>query len=117
MDKIYIRDLIAQGIIGVYDEERQGPQDILINIVLFTDLHKAGISDDVNDSVDYQVVAEEVLAHTENACRFTVESLATDIAKICLQFPGVEKVRIRVEKPGVIGFARSVGVEIERSKV
>ena len=54
MDQVFITDLVARGIIGVHDWERQQPQDILINIVLFADLRQAGQSDNVLDSVDYQ---------------------------------------------------------------
>jgi dihydroneopterin aldolase len=61
-------------------------------------------------------VAKKVLAHAESAQRFTVEALAADLARLCLEEPGVEKVRVRVEKPGAVRFTGSVGVEIERSK-
>jgi dihydroneopterin aldolase len=44
-----------------------------------------------------------------------VEALAEDIARISLEQPRVRRVRVRVEKPGALRFARSVGVEIERS--
>ena len=116
MDQVFITDLVARGIIGVNDWEREQPQDILINIVLFTDLHQAGQSDDVNDSVDYRSVAKKVLAHAETARRLTVEALAADLAQLCLEVARVEKVRVRVEKPGAVRFSRSVGVEIERAK-
>ena len=116
MDQVFITNLVARGIIGVNDWEREQPQDILINIVLFTDLHQAGQSDDVNDSVDYRTVAKKVLAHAEIARRLTVEALAADLAQLCLEVARVEKVRIRVEKPGAVRFSRSVGVEIERAK-
>ena len=46
----------------------------------------------------------------------TVEALANDLAKVCLQEDGVQTVIVRVEKPGAVRFAESVGVEIERSK-
>jgi FolB domain-containing protein len=116
MDQVFITDLVARGIIGVNDWEREQPQDILINIVLFTDLHQAGQSDDVHDSVDYRSVAKKVLAHAETARRLTVEALAADLAQLCLEVARVEKVRVRVEKPGAVRFSRSVGVEIERAK-
>ncbi len=116
MDQIIIKDLLARGIIGINDWERKNPQDILINIVLFVNLEKAGASDDLNDSVNYRSVAKKVLAHAESAARLTVEALAADLAHLCLEEPGVQKVRVRVEKPGAVRFARSVGVEIERSK-
>ena len=116
MDQVFITDLVARGIIGVNDWEREQPQEILINIVLFTDLHQAGQNDDVHDSVDYSSVAKKVRAHAETAQRLTVEALAADLAKVCLEAPRVEKVRVRVEKPGAVRFSRSVGVEIERTK-
>jgi FolB domain-containing protein len=116
MDQVFIRDLVARGIIGVNDWEREKPQEILINIVLLTDLHKVGGSDDIRDSVNYRTLAKKVLAHAETAQRQTVEALAADLARICLEEPGVQQARIRVEKPGAVRFSRSVGVEIERAK-
>jgi dihydroneopterin aldolase len=112
--KVFIRDLVVRGIIGVNDSERESPQEIVINLGLFTDLRRAGASDDIADCVDYQVVAEKVMAHAQSARRFTVEALAADIARIGLGEPGVERVLVRVEKPGAVRSCRSVGVEIER---
>ena len=89
MDKVFINDLIARGIIGVNDWEREKPQEILINVVLLTDLHKAGNSDAIQDSVNYRTVAKKILAHAETAQRQTVEALAADLARICLGEPGV----------------------------
>jgi FolB domain-containing protein len=116
MDQIIIRDLVARGIVGVNDWEREKPQEILINIVLFADLRLAGLSDDLNLSVNYRTIAKKAQAHAENAGRFTVEALAEDIARLCLEEPHVERVRVRVEKPHAVRFAFSVGVEIERSR-
>ena len=116
MDQVLISDLLIRGIIGINDWEREKPQDILINVVLYTDLHDAGKSDDIADCVNYRTIAKKIQKHTEEAKRFTVEALAADIAMICLQEQRVEKVRVRVEKPGAVRFARSVGVEIERSR-
>ena len=116
MDKIIIRDLIARGIIGLNDWEREKAQEILINIELLVDLRRAGDSDDLQDSVSYSTIAKRVQAHAETAGRLTVESLANDLARICLDYPGVTGVRVRVEKPGAVRFTRSVGVEIERTR-
>lgn len=115
MDKVIIKNLLARGIIGVYDWERDKPQEILINITLFGDLKKAGETDDVEDSINYKTVAKGAQSLAENCQRMTVEALAQDIAAFCLETPGVKKVSVRVEKPGAVRFAESVGVEIERS--
>lgn len=116
MDKIIIKDLLVRGILGVNDWERDNPQDILINIEIRADLKKAGQSDNLEHSVNYRTVSKKVIAHAESAGRLTVEALAADIAALCLAEPGALSVRVRVEKPGALRFARSVGVEIERSK-
>jgi FolB domain-containing protein len=116
MDQVIIKDLVARGIIGINDWERTNPQEILINVVMYADLYQAGESDDIADCVNYRTVAKKVLVHAETARRLTVEALAADLARLCLEEPGVEKVRVRVEKPGAVRFAGSVGVEIERAK-
>ena len=116
MDKVFISDLLARGIIGVNEWERKRPQDILINITIFTDTRRAAETDHINDCVNYSTVSKKVMAHVETSHRITVEALANDLAKLCLEENGVQRVIIRVEKPGAVRFAASVGVEIERSR-
>jgi FolB domain-containing protein len=116
MDQVFITDLSARGIIGINDWEREKPQEILINLTLFGDLRRAGDSDDIADCINYRTVAKKVIQHAETAQRLTVEALAADIARLCLEEIGVLKVIVRVEKPGAVRFSRSVGVQIERER-
>lgn len=116
MDQVFIKDLLVRGIIGINDWEREKPQDILINIVLYADLTKAGEMDDISHSINYRTISKKAQARVETAKRLTVEALAADIANICLEDPGVLKVRVKVEKPNAVRFARSVGVEVERTR-
>jgi len=116
MDKIIIKNLLARGIIGVNDWERRRAQNILINVTLFTDTRRAWQTDDINDCVDYSKMARKLFTHAESVNRLTVEALANDLASLCLEEPAVQNVTVRVEKPGAVRFAESVGVEIERSR-
>ncbi len=116
MDKVFIKNILARGILGVNEWERDKPQDILINIDLYTKKRPAGAEDQISECVDYSKVAKKVIQHAETAKRFTVEALAEDIAQICLEDPMVLKITVRVEKPGAVRFAESVGVEIERER-
>ncbi len=116
MDKVIIKDLLVRGIIGINDWERKRAQDILINMILFTDTKRAGETDSITDCVNYSTMSKKVQAYAEGAERLTVEALANDLAKICLEEEGVQKVILRVEKPGAVRFAKSVGVEIERDR-
>ena len=116
MDKIFIKDLLVRGIIGINPDERERLQDILINITIFIDTRRAAETDDLEYSVSYSDLARKIKSHAEQAARLTVEALAQDLADICLQENGVEKVIVRVEKPEAVKFARSVGIEIERER-
>lgn len=116
MDEVFIEDLLIRSVIGISDREREQPQDILVNVTLYTDTSRAGRSDDVNDSINYRTIAKTILAHTEKVSRYTVEALAEDIADLCLQNSDVNGVKVRVEKPGAVRFSRSVGVTITRMK-
>ncbi len=113
-DQIYIKDLLVRGIIGINDWERKAAQDIVINITLTADLQASGESDDIADTANYRTITKKVIQHTETSARFTVEALAHDIARLCLEDPAVRRAKVRVEKPGALRFARSVGVEITR---
>ncbi len=115
-DRVLISDLLLRTIIGVKEEERERPQDVLINVALHTDTRPAGASDNIDDAADYARLAREIGALTEASRFYLVEALAEAIASLCLRHPRVTAVDVRVEKPGVVRFARSVGVAIHRQR-
>jgi FolB domain-containing protein len=115
-DRILISDLLVRGIIGLNEWERKKKQDILVNLELFTDIGAAGSSDDVSETVNYRNITKAVIGTIEKSSYFLVEALATEIARLIVVDFGVDRVRVRVEKPGAVRFARSVGVEIERGR-
>ncbi|MCO5183135.1 MAG: dihydroneopterin aldolase [Anaerolineae bacterium] len=115
MDKIVIKDLLLRGIIGLNPEERIKKQDILINLVLYTDVRHAAMTDDIADSVNYKAITKRIIEHVENSADYLVEKLVSDIARIIIVEFGVARAQVRVEKPGALRFAQSVGIEIERT--
>jgi len=116
MDRILIKDLLVRCVLGLSDEERREKQDVLINIVLFADLEKPGQSDRPEDTVDYRAVKKDILAVVDGSQYHLAEALADRVAAACLAYRSVQRVQVTVEKPGALRFARSVAVEIERSR-
>ena len=114
LDRIHIRDLAARCIVGVNPDERVNKQDVVINLTLYADLRKAGQSDRLADTVDYKAVKQKVLALVEASSFLLLERLAQAVADACLAQAGVRRVRVLVEKPAALRFARTVGVEIVR---
>jgi len=115
-DKIHIRDLLIRPVIGVYPEERDIRQDILLNLTLYTDQKPAARSDDFRLTVDYQAVQEAVVEMAEASSYRLIEALASAVAGLLLEVDGVSACRVIVDKPGVLRFSRSVAVEIFRER-
>lgn len=116
MDKIYVNDLVARLIIGVRKEERREKQQVIINLTLFTDLRKAGKTDDLEDTVDYSLLKGQILQEIENSKFYLLEALAQKVADICLKDLAIRQVKVSVEKPGALRFAKSAEVEITRGR-
>jgi len=117
MDRILISDLSLRCIVGINHDERREKQDVLINLAIYGDLRPAGESDRMKDAIDYRALKKRLVEFVEATHFHLIEALAESIARLCLETPGVLKVDVRVEKPSALRFARSVGVEITRSKV
>ena len=115
-DKILIKDLLLRCIIGINDIERKEKQDVVINLVIWSDLSKAAKSDDIRKTIDYKTITKDIISFVEKSEFFLVETLAEKIAQVCLRHDKVDKVKVTVEKPGALRFARSVGVEIVRKR-
>jgi 7,8-dihydroneopterin aldolase/epimerase/oxygenase len=116
MDKIFIRALKAETIIGIFDWERQVKQTVLIDIELSADIRKAALSDSVDDTLNYKRVAKRVLAFVEASKFHLVEALAEHVAMLILEEFGVAWVSIVLSKPGAIRTSRDVGVALERDR-
>ncbi len=116
VDRIRIRDLSLQCIIGINPEERIKKQEVIINLTLYADLAEAGRSDRIGDTVDYKVLKEGIRERVEASEFFLVERLAEQVAEIALRPALVRRVDVCVDKPGALRYARSVAVEITRIK-
>ena len=117
LDRIHIRDLLVNAIIGINPDERVTKQDVLVNATLYFDTRAAGASDDMGESINYSTITKALKAHIETSEPGLVEKLVADLARVCFETDGrIEEVRITAEKPGAVTFARSVGVTIHRTR-
>jgi FolB domain-containing protein len=116
MDRILIGDLRFRCIIGINPEERREKQDVIVNLALHTDLRTAGTTDAIADTVNYKNVKLKIRELVEGSAFNLVEKLASEIARICLEPRAVQRVVVRVDKPGALRFARTVAVEVERTR-
>ena len=115
-DRIFLRGLSAECVIGFVDWERLTPQTLLIDLEFPCDCAHAARSDSVDDTIDYKRVAKRVLAWLPETQFHLVETLAHRLALLLLAEFGLEWIRVSVNKPGAIRHSRDVGVSIERRR-
>ena len=114
MDKVFIKNLEVETVIGIYDWEREVRQLISISLVMDFDLTKAAKTDKIEDSLNYKKISKRIIKLVETLKSKLIENLAQKIAGTILnEFP-VSSIVITVEKPGALSGSRSVGVTIKR---
>jgi FolB domain-containing protein len=115
-DRIHIRDLSLPCIIGTNPWEREHPQMVCLNLTLECDLAPAGRSDDLADTLDYRALRNTIAERIGASRFFLIERLAAEVADLCLADSRVRAVSVTVDKPGALTLARSVAVEIHRTR-
>ena len=115
-DRIFLRGLTTECIIGFIDWERRVPQTVVIDLELPCDCARAALRDSVADTVDYKTVAKRVLGWVGASQFQLVESLAHRLAMLLLEEFPLAWVRVSINKPGAIRHSREVGVCVERRR-
>jgi len=115
-DKIRIRELEIDCIIGTQPKERAAKQTVSISLVLECDLARAGKSDSIEDTVDYKLLKDHIVSEISKSDFFLIEKMATHIADLCLNAYEVHLVTVTVDKPGALTGAKSVAVEVTKRR-
>jgi dihydroneopterin aldolase len=99
VDRVALRGVKARGYHGVLSEEREKGQTFVVDLVLGLDTRPAAAGDDLTKTVDYGIVAEEVVEIVEGEPVRLIETLAERIAERCLRHEAVREVEVAVHKP------------------
>jgi len=116
MDIVFIRELRADTVIGVYDWERRIRQSVVLDLEMATDNRRAADSDRIEDALDYAALSARVLSFIEGSEFRLIETMAEQVAAIVMGEFAVPWLRLRLCKPGAVAAARDVGVLIERGE-
>lgn len=116
MDKIFIRGLEIETVVGVHGWERQLPRPLILQLELGTDTREAAASDHVRDAVDYDAVAQTVRRIAAKRQPALLETLAETIARALFEAYPIASLKLAIDKPGAVAGVKSVGVEIDRRR-
>ena len=110
---VFVRDLVLSCTIGVHRHEHTDAQRIRINLDLAV-REGRDLDDSLANVVCYERIVTGVREIVSRGHINLVETLAEEIAGMCLKDWRVRSVRARIEKLDVFPDVTSVGVEIER---
>lgn len=115
LDTIYIEALSTQAIIGIYDWERENRQPLFFDIEMDLPVFNAAKSDNINDTVDYKAVSDEVVKLVEESRVELLETLCEQICQhIFTHHKAVQVIRLKVSKPQAVESTKTVGIKITR---
>jgi dihydroneopterin aldolase len=115
-DRIFLRGLAVECIIGFIEWERRVRQTVVIDLELPVDCSRAARTDEVADTLDYKSVAKRIISFVGESQYKLVETLAQRTAMVVLAEFGVPWVRLSVNKPGAIRHSKDVGVAVLRTR-
>jgi len=112
--RVFVRDLVLPCRIGIHPHERELAQRVRFNVDI--DALESSAGDDIAGVVSYEDVVFGIKRIVGAGHINLVETLAEEVAALCLSDSRVRAARIRIEKLDVFREAGSVGVEIERQR-
>ena len=119
MDKIILMNMQFYGFHGLLPEEKRLGQRFNVDLELLFDTSKAGLSDQMYDSIDYSQAYQHVKKIVEGEVKNLIEAVAETIAADLLaSFELLKACRVKVIKPDppIPGHYQSVAVEIYRER-
>lgn len=113
-DYIAVRNLCVQSVLGRDSWERSKPQPILFSFRLYTSLVRSSENDTL--VISYSEVAKIIKKVTLDSQFKSMEALAMRITQqvFAKWQQSIDKLWLRIEKPKVLLFARTVAVEFTR---
>ena len=116
MDKIFIRGLTVETLIGIHAWEQRTPRPLIFDLELGTDIREAASSDNVRDAVDYQAVSEAVAKFTQENPVGLLETLAERLSRQLFRQVPILSLKLSINKPGAVAGVKAMGVEIDRRR-
>jgi len=100
LDRIRIKDLQIYGYHGVNVQEKEMGQMFLISTDVFFDMRKAGLNDNINETVNYAQLCLDIEKEFNKKKHDLIETAAERLAESILEkYDVVEKITIEIKKP------------------
>ena len=115
-DQILIEGLILPAFIGVFEHEYEAAQSVRFDVTVDVSPLAPRDEPDAQNIVRYDYIVADIKTHLAKGHVDLVETLAEDIAALCLSYDRAEQVCVAVAKLDAFEEAQAVGVRITRRR-
>ena len=117
MNTISIVDLEITCIIGILPNERVKEQTVYLDIYLDVDIGGSTFADDINETIDYTIIADMATQLAISKKYKLIESFCFDLTNLFLDtFKIIQKSNITVKKPNALRRAKYATFSMEKSR-
>jgi len=97
-DEVHIEQLEVSTHVGVPEQERANPQRLTVSISFWPYQEIRDVADNIDQTVNYSVVAEETKSFVRNQSVNLIETLADRLAAYLLTTFPIQKVTVELRK-------------------
>ncbi|PJG84648.1 dihydroneopterin triphosphate 2'-epimerase [Conservatibacter flavescens] len=114
---IQIKNLRLRTFIGIKEEEIKNKQDVIIQVRIKYNAHKAAISDNVDDALNYRTITKHIIEHVENNRFALLERMVKEVLAIVSTHTWVDWAEVEIAKPFALRYADSVALSMEYTRI
>ena len=107
MDTVFIEGLDVKTVIGIHDWERNIRQQLVIDLELATDIRPAASKDNIEHTLNYQLISQRITEFVQQSSYGLIETLAEHLAALLMDEYSVPWLKLTVRKPGAIADAKA----------
>lgn len=115
-DTVFIKALKTEGVIGVFDWEREIRQPLFVDVVMATNIRQAAATDDLTHTLNYKAICDRITEYVATSQFKLIETLAEQLAALLQKEFAIEWLQLAIHKPGAIAAAGDIGIQIERGE-
>lgn len=113
---IKIKNLRIKTIIGIYDWEQNFEREIIINANIFTNYNNSLVTDEIEDTIDYDKIVSDIKTLTKEKKFKLIEKLAQEVMNLIMRNKKVKKCQLEIDKVGAVEGLESFAILIEEEK-
>lgn len=113
---IKIKNLKLETILGIYDHEQDVKRPIIINATIFTNAEEARFSNEIQDTIDYDIIVKQIKSYVASKNFQLIEKMNQEILDLIMRDKRISKCILEIDKVGVVADVESFSITLTQEQ-